>query len=347
MNIGVNVLAPWVHDRARMIGWLAEARPDLIVVCDEPDVAVRCKMAAPGAVVAHRWIYDGDGSIDTVTPAQWASRYLPALPSGVIGYALNEPAGDWPAIAVWCAQVMSVAAAYNKPVVVGNFAVGNPPEDVIAAGGFDPLLRAFADFPLHYLGVHEYFTDDPIAEQPWKIGRWKFLADRAQQIGARGVRFLVTEAGRDDKGRPGDGWQSVMSADEYAKQLARQADTYQQAAIPMAVFCYGTGGSGAWKSFDIQDAPTVLRAITEYNTGDQEAEVVPWGLKQVRTKAAGVKVNLRAEPKITAPVLRTVQTGDYLRPYGTPVSAGGHNWQRVNDENCRTGWVSLNVLELI
>jgi hypothetical protein len=349
VNIGVVILAQTVHDRARMYGWLAASKPDLCVVCDETDVATRVKMAAPGAIVAHRWTYSGDGSVATVTPGEWVARFAHGLPSGVIGYALNEPSGDWRRIAAWCADVMSIAATLNRPVVVGNFAVGNPPQEAIEAGELDALLLAFNDFPLHYLGVHEYFRDKPHAE-PWFVGRWKMLADRADRIGARGVRFLVTEAGRDFAGGANDGWQAVMSAEEYALKLTAQADRYQGANIPMAVFCYGEGGAGAWKTFDIQDAPPVLNAITAYNAagnGNQEDDVVPWGLKQVKTKSAGAKINLRAEPKLTAPVLRTVQTGDWLRPYGTPVNAENHRWQRVNDEDCRTGWVSLNVIEFV
>jgi hypothetical protein len=347
MNIGVNILAQTVHDRARMYAWLAASKPDLCVVCDETDVAQRVKMSAPGAVVAHRWIYDGDSNPATNTPQQWATRFLPALPAGVIGYALNEPGGDWRGIARWCADVMSIAAAYNKPVIVGNFAVGNPPADVIAAGDLDAMLRAFNDFPLHYCGVHEYFVSNPTGE-PDHVGRWHLLADRAALIGARRVRFLVTESGRDFRGGSGDGWQSVFSPEEYAVKLAQQAEQYKAAEIPMAVFCYGTGGSGAWASFDIQDAPPVLAAITAYNTHVPEDEYVgPPGWRQAKTKAAGVKVNMRSAPSLTAPVVRTVQTGDWLHPSGVPVQSGGHAWQRVNDENCLTGWVSLNVIDLV
>jgi hypothetical protein len=347
MNIGVNILAQTVHDRARMYAWLAASKPDLCIVCDETDVATRVKMSAPGAIVAHRWIYNGDSNPATNTPPQWATRFLPALPAGVIGYSLNEPAGDWRGIAKWCADVMSIAAAYNKPVVVGNFAVGNPPADVIAAGDLDALLLAFNDFPLHFCGVHEYFVSNPTGE-PDHVGRWQLLADRAALIGARRVRFLVTEAGRDFRGGSGDGWQSVFSPEEYAVKLTQQADQYKAAEIPMAVFCYGTGGSGAWKSFDIQDAPPVLAAITAYNTHVPEDEYVgPPGWKQAKTKAPGVKVNMRSAPSLTAPVVRTVQTGDWLHPSGVPVQSGGHAWQRVNDENCLTGWVSLNVLDLV
>jgi hypothetical protein len=346
LNIGVNILAQTVHDRARMYAWLAASKPDLCIVCDETDVATRVKMAAPGAIVAHRWIYDGDSNPATNTPPQWATRFLPALPAGVIGYALNEPAGDWRGIAKWCADVMSIAAAYNKPVVVGNFAVGNPPADVIAAGDLDALLLAFNDFPLHYLGVHEYFVSNPTGE-PDHVGRWHLLADRAALIGARRVRFLVTEAGRDYRGGSGDGWQSVFSADEYAKKLIQQAEQYKADEIPMAVFCYGEGGSGTWKSFDIQDAPPVLAAITAYNTHVQEDDVGLPGWAQAKTKTAGAVVNVRQQPAITAPVVSTVKTDDWAKKIGAPIRNGQYTWQQVilNEPNkCVHGYVALEVI---
>jgi hypothetical protein len=348
VNIGVNILAQTVHDRARMYAWLAASKPDLCIVCDETDVAQRVKMAAPGAVVAHRWIYDGDSNPATNTPPQWATRFLPALPAGVIGYALNEPAGDWRGIAKWCADVMSIAAAYNKPVVVGNFAVGNPPAEVIASGDLDALLLAFNDFPLHYLGVHEYFVSNPTGE-PDHVGRWQLLADRAALIGARRVRFLVTEAGRDYRGGSGDGWQSVFSPEEYAVKLTQQAEQYKAAEIPMAVFCYGTGGSGAWSSFDIQESGQVLAEITKYNNQEDDGAMVP-GYVQVRTKKAGAVVNVRSAPSITASVVATVITGDFAKKIGTPVRNGSYTWQPVAvDKDAAShvhGWAALEVLAL-
>ena len=156
----------------------------------------------------------------------------------------------------------------------------------------------------------------------------------------------MTEHGRDLAGGR-DGWRTVFNEQQYADFLDTAQYIYAPDNVCACVFSWGGGFEGRWSTYDVQGAPDLLRRMIAMNTGDQEAELVPWGLKQVRTKTAGAKVNLRAEPKLNAPVIRTVQTGDYLRPYGTPVAANGHSWQRVNDENCKTGWVSLNVLELV
>jgi SH3-like domain-containing protein len=71
----------------------------------------------------------------------------------------------------------------------------------------------------------------------------------------------------------------------------------------------------------------------------------PPGWKTAKTGPKGV--NMRREPKIGAPVIRVLKTGDWVRPYGTPVASDNNRWQRVTDENCQTGWVSLNVIELV
>ena len=350
MSIGVNVLAQTVHDRARMYGWLAQAKPGLIVVCDEPDVATRCKMAAPGAIVAHRWIYEGDGSHTTMTAHEWAARFLPALPAGLYGYALNEPAGDWRGLSAWLVQVMSLAGAQNKPLIVGNLAMGNPPLDVIESGAFDELLKAFNDWPLHRFGLHEYANLNPAAE-PWHVGRWKALQIRADKLGARGVRFVMTEAGRDVAGGPNDGWQAVMGEQQYADFLTAQADEYRAAAIPMAVFCYGTGGSGRWKTFDIQNAPVVLDSIVSYNADDhivEGDEMVP-GYVKAKTRQAGANVNVRVGPGLKHAPVTTVKTGDWVKRLpGSTISADGYTWAAIavdkTADSHQHGFCALEVI---
>jgi hypothetical protein len=343
MSIGLNILAQTVHDRARLYDWLARAKPGLCVVCDEPDVAMRVKMAAPGALVAHRWIYDEDASVDALTPRAWAARFLPGLPAGVAGYALNEPSGDWRAISRWCADVMSIAAARNQPLIVGNLAVGNPPQAAIDAGDFDALLLAFNEFPLHRFGLHEYAQVDP-AREPYRVGRYRALKARAARIGAR-VRFVMTEAGRDVGGGPDDGWRAVMDASAYAAFLKAQAAVYADDGIPMAVFCYGTGGRGLWLTFDIQDAPDVLNAIADYNAGKgDDAMAGPPGWVQVKTGPRGV--NVRSGAGLNYAPIAAVKTGDWVRPEGPTTSASGYTWRKVVLSDCRSGYVAMEVISL-
>ncbi len=353
MSIGANILAPWVADRAAMYDWLVRANPRSVVVCDEPNVAAQVKAALPKARVIHRWVREGDGSIANWTPQAWVRDFVLPLPPGVMGYVLNEPGGDWRAVASYLVTVMRLTAPLNIPLVLGNFSKGRPPRFAVDGGELDEFLLAFNDFPINFLGYHPYFADDPATDEH---ASWHTVfLNRAAKIGAK-VRLIATEAGRDERGGYHDGYRVHMPSISFAEKLTRQARTLDEFGIDMAPFCYGTGGPirvlgievHHWENFDFQADLVVKNAIAAYNaSGREEDEVAVWGLKRVQTKAAGANVNMRYEPKLTAPVLRTVKTGDYLRPYGTPVSANGHSWQRVNDENCTTGWVSLNVLELV
>lgn len=353
MSIGANILAPWVADRAAMFDWLVKANPGAVVVCDEPNIAAQVKSTLPNTSVVHRWIREGDGSFTNWTPAQYINDFVRPLPAGVMGYVLNEPGGEWAALASYLVTIMRLVAPMNIPLVLGNFSKGNPPRAVVDAGLLDNFLMAFNEFPINWFGYHPYFSDDPATDEH---ANWHtVILNRAAKIGAH-VRLMATEAGRDQSGAYNDGYHSHMTSAAFAEKLTRQARTLDQYGINMTPFCYGTGGPirvlgievHHWENFDFQADLVVKNAIAAYNaSGREEDEVAVWGLKRVQTKAAGANVNMRYEPKLTAPVLRTVKTGDYLRPYGTPVSANGHSWQRVNDENCTTGWVSLNVLELV
>ena len=110
------------------------------------------------------------------------------------------------------------------------------------------------------------------------------------------------------------------------------------------VFCYGPGFDDRWQSYDVQGCSELLTRMIAMNESEDMAR--PPGWKQVRTKSAGAKVNLRSAPSLTAQPLGVVVTGDWLKPTGVPIAANGHSWQRVNTNECQTGYVSLNVLTL-
>lgn len=235
-SIGPNIDAQKVDDRAHLYGWLGEAKPGLIVVMNEPEVAGRCKLIVPSAKVVHRWVYQGDDSYDRYTPHEWASRYLVNRPAHTYTYCLNEPGGDWRAQSAWMVTVMAIAAAMNAPLCIGNFSKGNPPKEAINAGELDRFLLAFNDFPLHECGVHLYWKTTPEAD-PDTV-HYRYLRDRARRIGAR-VRFMATEAGRDERGGYSDGWRAHMNEPTYAGLLVRQARMLAEDDVHMAVFVYG------------------------------------------------------------------------------------------------------------
>ncbi len=235
-TIGPNIDAQKVDDRAHMYHWLAEAKPGLIVVMNEQDVATRCKMAVPSANVVHRWVYQGDDSIDRYTPQSWAATYLPNRAANTYTYCLNEPGGDWRALSAWMIPTMSQAAVMHAPLCVGNFSKGAPPQHAIDAGELDAFLLAFNDFPLHRCGVHLYWKTTP-EDDPHTV-HYRLLRDRARKIGAV-VRFMATEAGRDEAGGYNDGWRAHHNEAEYAGLLVRQARLLADDGVDMAVFVYG------------------------------------------------------------------------------------------------------------
>lgn len=347
VNIGTNILAQTVADRARMYGWVAESNQKLMVVCDETTVAENVKAASPKSLVSHRWVYAGDDSIDRYTPSDWCGTFLPQLPQNVWGYCLNEPGGDWKLVSRYLVAVMSIAAGYNKPVIMGNFSKGNPPVSVINAGLIDEFLLAFNDFPLHRIGVHLYWMTTPAAD-PDAV-HYKHILARAKKIGAQ-VRFAATEAGRDVRGGSNDGWQTVMGPEEYALRLAEHANLVKADSVPLAVFCYGKGGNDRWVKFDIQDSPIVLNGITAYNhkQPEEEDEVVP-GYRKLVCRPGVTKVNVRPGPGLQYAPIATVTTGDWAKPIGAPLSTPeGNTWQFVAIDKTETshihGYVSTNVI---
>lgn len=343
MPISVNILGMPQPDIPALIDWLIAAKPRYALVMDSTDVAARVAMTGTTPIF-RRYRPDDHQLPDTTSPAAFLDS-ISDLPANWIVQAGNEPGGDQARLVDWCEAIIPLADQRGRRLVLPNWSTGNPSEEAVANGLYDPLWHALAQSGRHLLGVHEYALVDP-ASEPWHIGRHRNILRRFDVLGLKRPEVVVTEHGRDLSGGR-DGWRTVFDEAQYAAFLEAAQETYRPDGITACVFAYGAGFDQRWATYDVQEAASLLDAMRKMNTGDQEAELVPWGLKQVKTKQAGARINLRAEPKLTAPVLRTVTNGDWLRPYGTPVSANGHNWQRVNDENCKTGWVSLNVLELV
>jgi hypothetical protein len=341
VSISLNVLGMPQPDVPALIQWLTTARPGYAVVMDSTDIATRVAMTGT-AVIFRRYRPDDAKLHETTSPSAWLDS-ISDLPADWIAQALNEPGGDQAQLANWCAALIRLADQRGRRLALPNWSVGNPDDEAVAGGLYDPLWRAMAASGRHVLGLHEYALVDP-ASEPWHVGRFKHILRRFDALGLKRPAVVMTEHGRDLAGGR-DGWRTVFNEQQYAAFLETAQEIYAPDGVTACVFCYGAGFDGRWATYDVQGAPDLLARMAAMNAAGEEDMARPPGWKTAKTGPKGV--NLRAEPKLTAPILRSVKTGDWLRPYGTPVNADGQRWQRVTDEACLSGWVSLNVLELV
>jgi hypothetical protein len=343
--VSLNVLGLPVPDVPALVAWCVVARPPYALVMDNLEIAGRIRMASPDTqIICRKYRPDDHKLHETTSPAEFLNS-VSDVPQSYIVQAGNEPGGDMRAFVAWTAELIAKANVLGRRLAACSFSVGNPDEDQIEAGWYDPILRGLAG-SRHVLSLHEYFWDKP-AQEPWFVGRYGHFLRRADALGISRPVVVITEHGRDLGGGTNDGWRGQgWSEADYARRLDEAQTVYAPDGITACVFSYGAGFDQRWQSFNVENARDLLSAMAAMNMQEDEY-VGPPGWKTAKTKAPGVKVNMRSAPSLTAPVVRTVQTGDWLHPSGVPVQSGGHAWQRVNDENCLTGWVSLNVIELV
>lgn len=352
--IGLNILAQFVKDRDKLYHWLTRVRPTVVVVMDNIDMARRIRSQFPGCTVIYRAYNPNDHRWhEAMTPAAWLDMHTPQAADGIVLQVFNEPGFSAP-LAAWCVEVMRLAAERGIRLCLPNFAVGNPPEDVITSGAVDDLLRAFARYPQHILGLHEYWTNHPVTDPPYLTGRFRAWLERAEQIGAAAPRIVITEHGRDRAGARHDGWRGIgLSEDAYADMLIRaQQDIYALHRIPTCVFCYGA--SDDWQSFDMEGAETLLRRIEGYNTTmTQETEFEALGepRRGILTVTRANYVNVRQQSITTAPVVTTLRVGARVSYRPKMLEGGGYQsagqtfntWYRLEEP---AGWIAAHVVTL-
>ncbi len=130
---------------------------------------------------------------------------------------LNEPPFN-KEVVEWLTELLRLAAPRGIPLIVGNWAVGNPaPEQWAMAREMLQLLDQHRH--LFILGLHEYaggvitsglIGGNPTFIQPqtwpqdvkqiarFHMGRFKFLMDYCDSVGIRCPRIILTEHGFDD-----------------------------------------------------------------------------------------------------------------------------------------------------
>lgn len=302
--LSVNILAQFLQNRQAVLDFLVQLQPTAVLVMDDMGMAQQIKTLLPNCIVVHRTYHPDDAEFHMKwTPTQFADAYLANVPQGIVVQVLNEPSGysNLPNLAGWCSSVMSIASGRGIRVCVPNFGVGHPTET--PGTQLDGLWTAFGLFPEHYLGVHEYFQQDPVGEQPFHIKRWQSAVIRCQQLGITPPKIIVTEAGR-DVGGGHDGWKVVFSESVYASKLQQQATLYKNTpVVGMCVFCVGKGGGNRWETFDIETAGTVKQSMIDWNRSNPVSQTIPapssGGIPATLTTIPGDFINVRNQPNGT------------------------------------------------
>jgi hypothetical protein len=231
-RISLNIHGLNVSDRNRLFRHLEALQPTAVLVLDNLAIAREIKQLLPNATVIFREFgSQGDGGLHRQSGAEeWLNRHEHQAEDGIVLHVLNEPPFDQPVI-TWLTDLLRLAAPRRIPLIVGNWAVGNPiPEQWPMARDMLQLIDQHRD--LFILGLHEYAGGvitsglhggypDNAGVQPGKpggmnlvqpanwpqdassvtryhMGRFKFLLDYCDSAGIGHPRIILTEHGFDD-----------------------------------------------------------------------------------------------------------------------------------------------------
>lgn len=339
-TLGLNVLAQTVTDRQALEYWIAHQQARAVLIMDDPALAAALAWKYPALLVIHRAWRADDASLHlTMTPQAFIDSVRDIGRRGVVVQALNEPAENdtLPRLAVWCADVMRLAAAAGIRLALPNFAVGNPTEEAIRRGRLDALVTAFGRHRGHLLAVHEYFQQSAV-DEPWHVGRVSTLLSRFDMLRIPRPITIITEAGRDIGGGRGDGWRDTgWGEGRYADLLINMAAMHEVRAGAYAalVFGYGRGFGDHWQSFNVEGAGDVLRRMAEHNA------VVRRGDTGWRTAIVRSPVRLRQLPSTHSPTVQVLPLapGTRITRSAATIRREGWTWTELEGG----GWVAVEA----
>lgn len=359
---GLNILAQFVSDRQRLLNHLEQSKPRSVVVMDDLGFAIAIRKATPQTTVIYRSYHPHDHEWHThLSPADWLTQHASLAQEGLVLQVLNEPQGygDLQPLVRWCVEIMERAAQQNIRLCLPNFAVGHPKEDF--GSELDDLLQGFQRFRLpdgqnHILGVHEYAQQSTRDERPYRIGRFSTILLRADALGLRRPQVIVTEHGRDVGGGENDGWRGLgLSEDSYFQFIVDCADIYNEYDVSSCIFCYGGGGGGRWRSFDVEHAGTLLDKLASFNKTIQPKVTPPMTNNSVvpkpqnagaavRALVKSIYVNIRTGPGINYFSPGQIRTDDEIRLFpDTERTGDDYHWVYVEKGDLK-GWAAREVL---
>lgn len=319
----------------------AQARPEVNVCIDEAKSAAA--QLAQGTQVIFRWS-DDDHAHERHKPKEFVQRLHAMAPPGCVLQLGNEPGtASIELLDSWTVSALDECERLGRKAALYGWATGEPePEH------WPRLRRSMqrAKQGGHWVNIHQYFDAFVARSLRWHIGR---EVDVYAAYGDATPQIVIGELGCAVNYDPFAGWQSYLTAEQYAAELVEAQKVYAPRGIPACVFLWGPWDKTT--TFDIRGEAVVQDAIIRLNAAVNAAEgeddmAGPAGWAQITTNSVGVSVNVRQAPSLTAQPIASVKTGAWVKPQGQPVNANGHAWQKVILENCAGGYISLNVVRL-
>lgn len=216
-RISYNVHGNNVPNRQRLLDHLSALQPPAVLVLDNLDLAREIKRLLPATAVIFREYEHGKNVHLEQSAASWLDGHAHQAEGGIALNVLNEPPFN-AEVLEWLIELLRLAAPRGIPLIVGNWATGNPEPE--RWGLAKELLRLLDEHrALFMLGLHEYaggvITSGLIGGNPtlidpktwpqdvanitcWHMGRFRFFLEYCDRIKLRYPRIILTEWGFDD-----------------------------------------------------------------------------------------------------------------------------------------------------
>lgn len=363
-TINLNVLSQYVTDRATLLNKIGVINGNTALIMDDPNFArqVKTKLGT-NSIVIHRRYQPTDAELFMRhTPQAWIDLVANDAQGGLMLQCHNEPhitSGNIQAFVNWNVQALKIAHQRGIRLSVGTFGVGNPHEDLVNGGAFDPMLREL--YATDSLMVHEYFRDHPTSayDRYWHTGRVEHWLKRLQALNSPCKTIIIGEYGRDrvESGAGGglrDGWRDTgWSAQDYANRLIDGVrDIYAPLAkqygvnIYVTVFCAGSGAGGGWQSFNVEQVEEIYQAMTQWN--ESQNTVIPNpSVPKPENAGEGIQATLgatsgglriRRAPNLKGEEITQLGVNTPLTYYeGGTVRADGYTWNWI-ESGTFAGW---------
>jgi hypothetical protein len=343
-----------LQDKAAALRYVHLLNPAAVIVSDDFSLALTLRTSLPDSIIVYRHYHERDHEYHMfMSPEDFIASHAKFAQPGIVIQALNEPDGyaNTEALRVWCIRVMQLATERGMRLLLPNFGVGHPADDV---NEWAALLQAYAQYGGHYFGFHEYGRVTP-SKEPNLVRRLLKMVLLARTLGVR-LRIIVGEIGRDIGGGLNDGWRSVMNESQYSTFLADQIAQYADlpevlAAVPFAL---GQGGevrlpngqiARKWQSFNLEGAITVQQYTVTHNAA--ESIIKDWGTPEKRV--VGIpELNVRKGPTVKADKIAKLKAGDVVDLYPPEFMSQDdqHIWGRVRTPDGVYGFIAKTVAEL-